>query len=248
MDMDTQCESALRQAEYIRRPDKRPRASDRAAMMDYTAARIKMVDNQIRTTDVTSHSVLEAFLSVPREAFVPAAMKPLAYIDNDIELAPGRYLMSPSPLAKLVQLAAITKEDLVLEVGCGTGYVSAILSTLAGSVVALESDEALAVKASETLAEHGYDNVAVVTGDLEKGYGAESPYDVIVVDGAVEIIPEALFGQLRDGGRLVVVQGYGNASQARLFVKERGVVSQRAAFNTAVKPLPGFRKAAEFVF
>lgn len=217
-------------------------------MMDYTAARIKMVDNQIRTTDVTSHSVLEAFMAVPREAFVPAPLKPLAYIDNDIELAPGRYLMEPSPLAKLIQLATVTKEDVVLEVGCGTGYTSAILSMLAGSVVALESDEALAATASETLAELGYDNVAVVTGELEKGYGAEAPYDVIFVNGAVEVIPESLFGELRDGGRLVAVQGYGNASQARLYVKERGIVSERSVFNTAVKPLPGFRKAAEFVF
>lgn len=217
-------------------------------MMDYTAARIKMVDNQIRTTDVTSHSVLEAFLTVPREAFVPAQLKPLAYIDNDIEVAPGRYLMEPSPLAKLVQLAVVTREDVVLEVGCNTGYASAVLSKLAGSVVALETDETLAATASETLAELGYDNVAVVTGELEKGYAAEAPYDAIFVHGAVEVVPEAFFAQLRDGGRLVVVEGYGNASQARLYIKERGIASERSAFNTAVKPLPGFRKAAEFVF
>lgn len=217
-------------------------------MMDYTAARIKMVDNQIRTTDVTSHSVLEAFLTVPREAFVPAQLKPLAYIDNDIEVAPGRYLMEPSPLAKLVQLAVVTREDVVLEVGCNTGYASAVLSKLAGSVVALETDETLAATASETLSELGYDNVAVVTGELEKGYAAEAPYDAIFVHGAVEVVPEAFFAQLRDGGRLVVVEGYGNASQARLYIKERGIASERNAFNTAVKPLPGFRKAAEFVF
>lgn len=217
-------------------------------MMDYTAARIKMVDNQIRTTDVTSHSVLEAFLTVPREAFVPAQLKPLAYIDNDIEVAPGRYLMEPSPLAKLIQLAVITREDVVLEVGCNTGYASAVLSKLAGSVVALEVDEALAATAGETLAELGYDNVAVVTGELEKGYAAEAPYDAIFVHGAVEVVPEAFFAQLRDGGRLVVVEGYGNASQARLYIKERGIASERSVFNTAVKPLPGFRRAAEFVF
>ena len=216
--------------------------------MDYTAARIKMVDNQIRTTDVTSHSVLEAFLTVPREAFVPAQLKPLAYIDNDIEVAPGRYLMEPSPLAKLIQLAVITREDVVLEVGCNTGYASAVLSKLAGSVVALETDETLAATASETLSELGYDNVAVVTGELEKGYAAEAPYDAIFVHGAVEVVPEAFFAQLRDGGRLVVVEGYGNASQARLYIKERGIASERSVFNTAVKPLPGFRRAAEFVF
>lgn len=217
-------------------------------MIDYKAARTKMVDNQIRTTDVTSHEVLDAFLTVPREEFVPAAVKPLAYIDNDIQVAPGRFLMEPSPLAKLVQLAEIGGSDVVLEVGCGAGYAAAILSRLAGSVVALESDATLAATATETLARLGYDNVAVVTGNLEAGYADEAPYDVIFVGGAVEFVPEALFAQLRDGGRLVVVEGYGNASQARLYLKDGGYVSERYVFNTAVKPLPGFRKAKEFVF
>ncbi|QRI65881.1 protein-L-isoaspartate O-methyltransferase [Shinella sp. PSBB067] len=216
--------------------------------MDYKAARTKMVDNQIRTTDVTSREVLDAFLTVPREEFVPAAARPLAYIDNDVQIAPGRYLMEPSPLAKLVQLAEIAPGDVVLEVGCGTGYASAVLSKLGSSVVALESDAALAATATETLARLGYDNVAVVTGDLEAGYAPEAPYDVIFVHGAVEVLPGALFSQLRDGGRLVVVEGYGNASQARLYIKEGGRVAERNVFNTAVKPLPGFRKVKEFVF
>ncbi len=217
-------------------------------MIDYKAARTKMVDNQIRTTDVTSREVLDAFLTVPREEFVPAAARPLAYIDNDVQVAPGRYLMEPSPLAKLVQLAEIAPGDVVLEVGCATGYASAVLSKLGSSVVALESDAELAATATETLARLGYDNVAVVTGDLEAGYAPEAPYDVIFVHGAVEILPEALFSQLRDGGRLVAVEGYGNASQARLYIKEGGRVAERNVFNTAVRPLPGFRKAKEFVF
>ena len=217
-------------------------------MIDYKAARTKMVDNQIRTTDVTSHEVLDAFLTVPREEFVPAAVKPLAYIDNDIQLAPGRFLMEPSPLAKLIQLADIAPNDIVLEVGCGTGYASALLSKLGSSVVALESEAELAASATETLARLGYDNVAVVSGDLEGGYAPEAPYDAVFVHGAVEFVPEALFAQLRDGGRLVEVEGYGNASQARLYIKESGRVAERNAFNTAVKPLPGFRKAKEFVF
>lgn len=219
--------------------------------MNFEAARIKMVDNQIRTTDVTSHSILSAFLSVPREEFVPAKMRDLAYIDADIELAGSaarRYLMEPSPLAKLLQLARISKSEVVLEIGCGTGYASALLSLIAGSVVALESDESLAATATETLARLGYDNVAVVTGDLEKGYAAEAPYDVIFINGAVETIPAALFEQLRDGGRLVAVEGFGNASHAKLYVRESGRMSERAAFNTAVKPLPGFRREKPFVF
>jgi protein-L-isoaspartate(D-aspartate) O-methyltransferase len=221
--------------------------------MNFEAARIKMVDNQIRTTDVTSHAVLSAFLSVQREEFVPVAMKPLAYIDTDIELpASGtsgrRYLMEPSPLAKLVQLATIFKSDKVLEIGCGTGYASAILSMLAGSIVALESDAALASAASETLARLGYSNVSVVTGDLEKGHPAAAPYDVIFVHGAVETVPDSLLAQLNDGGRLVAVVGSGNAARAKLFLHEHGITSERLAFNTAVKPLPGFRLAREFVF
>ena len=226
----------------------------RQDMTDYEAARIHMVDSQLRTTDVTSHPVLTAFLKVPREAFVPDSLKPVAYIDEDMPVtavapgAVGRYIMEPSPLAKLIQLAEIATSDVVLEVGCGTGYASAILSQLGSSVVALESDTALAATATETLSRLGYDNVAVVTGDLEAGYAPEAPYDVVFVHGAVEFVPDALFAQMRDGGRLVVVEGYGNASQARLYIKEGGHVSERNVFNTAVKPLPGFRKAREFVF
>ncbi|WP_117195632.1 protein-L-isoaspartate O-methyltransferase family protein [Rhizobium terrae] len=217
-------------------------------MMDFEAARTKMVENQIRTTDVTSHSVLRAFYTVPREAFVPAKAKSLAYIDTDIEVAPGRYLMEASPLAKLLQLAAVTKNDVVLEIGAGSGYASAILSLLADSVVSLESDEALASQASVTLSSLGYDNVAIVTGALENGYAGEAPYDLIFVNGAVEEVPAALIDQLRDGGRLVAVIGYGNAAQAKVLVREQGVVSESAFFNASVKPLPGFRKAREFVF
>jgi protein-L-isoaspartate(D-aspartate) O-methyltransferase len=242
---------------YLRKPKARTRRKTiritRSGKMNFEAARIKMVDNQIRTTDVTSHPVLAAFLSVPREEFVPAALKPLAYIDSDIELAANgaggrRYLMEPSPLAKLLQLAKISKDDTVLEIGCGTGYASAILSELAASVVALESDETLALEATATLGRLGHANVKVVTGDLEKGHAAGAPYDVIFVHGSVETIPEGLLSQLSDGGRLVAVVGFGNASRAQLFLRENGRTSERLAFNTAVKPLPGFRLAREFVF
>lgn len=217
-------------------------------MMDFEAARTKMVDNQVRTTDVTSHSVLRAFYATPREAFVPAKAKALAYIDNDIEIAAGRYLMEASPLAKLLQLAAVTKEDVVLEIGTGSGYATAILSAIAGSVVSLEIDETLAAQATETLASLGHDNVAVVTGSLENGYSAEAPYDLIFINGAVEEVCPALFEQLQDGGRLVAVVGYGNAAQAKVFVKEQGAISESTHFNASVRPLPGFTKAKNFVF
>lgn len=220
---------------------------------DYQAARQKMVDSQLRTTDVTSHSVLKAFLTVAREDFVPTPLKPLAYIDTDLQVSTGedgvgRYVMEPSPLAKMLQLAQINRDQVVLEIGCGSGYTAALLSLLAGSVVAVESDSDLVDSASETLSEGGYDNVAVVTGELEKGYAAEGPYDLIFLNGAVEVVPPALFDQLRDGGRLVAPVGFGLAAQAHLFVKDGGVVSSRPAFNVSVKPLPGFRKVDEFVF
>ncbi|WP_170973363.1 protein-L-isoaspartate O-methyltransferase [Rhizobium sp. FKY42] len=217
-------------------------------MIDFEAARTKMVENQIRTTDVTSHSVLRAFYNVPREAFVPEKSRALAYIDNDIQIGNGRYLMEASPLAKLLQLAKVTKDDVVLEIGCGTGYATAILSHIAGTVVAIESDTELSAAATTNIATLGCDNAAVVTGELEKGYAAESPYDLIFINGSVEEVPETLFSQLRDGGRLVAVLGYGNASTARVFIKEHGVISEASHFNTSVKPLPGFRKSKEFVF
>jgi protein-L-isoaspartate(D-aspartate) O-methyltransferase len=220
--------------------------------MNFDTARANMVDNQIRTTDVTSHSVQAAFLSVPREAFVPEKSKAISYIDSDVEICPAsaskpaRFLMQPSPLAKLLQLAAIGKDDVVLDVGCGTGYVSALLSKLAGSVVALEEDEALAAMATANLA--SYPNVSVVHGSLEAGSTKGAPYDLIFVNGAVEDVPSALFAQLREGGRLVTVQGYGGSARAKVFVSERGAVSENVFFNASVKPLPGFAKAREFVF
>jgi len=217
-------------------------------MIDFEAARIKMVEHQIRTTDVTSHSVLRAFLSVPREAFVSEKAKPLAYLDADIELSPGRYLMEASPLAKLLQAAEITKNDRVLDVGAGTGYVAALLSHLAGSVTALESDGALCELAAANLNVLGCPNVTVVTGDLTKGYAAAAPYDLIFVNGSVEEVPAVLLEQLAEGGRLVAVIGYGNAAQAKILLKEHGSISESSRFNLSVKPLPGFAKVKEFVF
>ncbi|GAC1042369.1 protein-L-isoaspartate O-methyltransferase family protein [Rhizobium sp. No.120] len=216
--------------------------------MDFEAARVKMVENQIRTTDVTSHSVLNAFFAVPRENFVPEKSKLLAYVDCDIEVAPGRFLMEASPLAKLLQLGAITKDDKVLDVGCGTGYVSAVLSLLAGKVIALESNEGLAAQAKTNLAALGYGNVTVVGGDLEKGHAADAPYDVIFLNGSVEQLPQGLLDQLGEDGRLITVIGYGQAARATVFMRERGAFSENVFFNASIKPLPGFAKAKEFVF
>ncbi len=219
---------------------------------DFAERRIKMVDGQIRTVDVTSTPLIEAFLSVPRELFVEPALRDLAYIDEDIRIGgvPGamRYLMEPSALARLLQLAEIQAGDNVLDVGCGTGYSAAILSRLAHSVVALESDSSLADAARSVLSQLDCVNVEVVNGPLPEGHAAKAPYDVIMIGGSVEEVPETLKAQLREGGRLVAVEGRGLAGVARLFLKTTGIVSGRRAFNAAIKPLPGFERAHVFEF
>ena len=222
---------------------------------DFSKLRVKMVDGQLRTTDVTDPAVLDAMLAVPREVFVDEKRRPLAYVDGDIEIAPARpgsparYLMEPSPFAKLVQLAEIAPSDSVLDVGPGTGYSSAVLSRLARSVIALESDPALAERAKTALADTGnIANVTVVVGKLDEGHLAGAPYDVIIVEGAIERLSEALLNQLKEGGRLVVIEGQGNAGVARLYLKSGGTITGRRAFNAAVKPLPGFERTPAFEF
>lgn len=221
---------------------------------DFALLRKRMVDGQIRTVDVTKLSVLAAFLTVPREKFVPENLKELSYVDEAIPLTSGgvdnmkRYMMKPAALAKLLQAADIKSEDIVLDIGAGTGYSAALLSKLASSVIALEEDEKLATIANENLQNGSYDNVVVVSGLLTKGYPEESPFDVILLEGAVDFIPETLFSQLKEGGRLVAVEGHGNAAVARIYVKEDGVVSARRVFNLAIDSLPGFLKKPEFVF
>jgi protein-L-isoaspartate(D-aspartate) O-methyltransferase len=189
---------------------------------------------------------------VPREAFIAPDQRDLAYIDEDIRIANTadgpRYLMEPSPLAKLMQLAEIGPGDSVLDIGCGTGYAAAILSRLAKSVVALESDPALAATAMSTLSGLGCDNVSVVNGPLPEGHAAGAPYDVIFIGGSVEKVPETLLDQLAEGGRLVAVEGQGNSGVARLFLKTGGGVTGRGAFNAAIKPLPGFERIRAFEF
>jgi protein-L-isoaspartate(D-aspartate) O-methyltransferase len=216
---------------------------------DFSELRIKMVDGQVRTTDVTSAPLLDAMLSIPRELFVGAAQRDLAYIDEDIRISDGaRYLMAASPLAKLLQLAEVNPTDKALVVGCGTGYPAALLSRMAGSVVALESDSSLAATARSTLASLECRNVAVVEGPLSQGHAADAPYDVILICGSVAEVPGALLDQLAEGGRLVAVEGQGNSGVARLFFKAGGVVTGRRAFNAAIKPLPGFERAPAFEF
>lgn len=216
--------------------------------VDFQELRVKMVDGQVRTTDVTDAALLAAMLEIPREAFVPADRQALAYVDEDLAIGAGRFLMRASPFAKLVQLADIRDGDLVLDVGCGTGYSTAVLARLAGFVVALESDAAHAAEAGRALAANGSDNVSVVEGALPAGHPAQAPYDVIVIEGAVDEVSPQLLAQLKDGGRLVAVVGAGNSGRATIWIKEAGLTSSRSAFNAAVPPLDAFRREPAFVF
>jgi protein-L-isoaspartate(D-aspartate) O-methyltransferase len=223
-------------------------------MESFDAARVKMVDSQLRTQGVTDYAVLAAMGEVPRERFVPARMRPLAYIDEDLPVkdadgdSPARYLMEPAPFARLIQAAEISPADIVLDVGCAGGYSTAVLARLANSVVAVESDPELAALAGENLVELGVANAAVVTGPLEAGYPSEGPYDAIFLGGAVELVPDALFPQLKEGGRLVGVVGRGHAAQAMLFTRTDSEIGSRPLFNASVRPLPGFTKPKAFVF
>lgn len=214
--------------------------------LDFQAQRVKMVDGQLRTTDVTGHALLAAFLDVPREIFVPHSLADLAYLDADLQVAPGRFLPEPSPFAKLVALAEVGAASHVLEIGCGTGYGSAILSKLAASVVALECDAELASRASANLKTLGIGNARVVSGRLEAGHAEAGPYDVIIFSGSVEKVPLLLFAQLKDGGRLVAAEGTPALGAARLYIKTGDRQASRFAFNASLKPLPGFAPAAEF--
>ena len=220
---------------------------------DFNELRRAMVDSQVRTTGVTDRALIEALFEVPREAFVPAHLKSLAYIDEHLPLNDGadepRYLMEPSPFAKLVQMAEIRSSDLILDIGCGLGYSSAVLSRLGAAVIALESDEALVAQATDILSETGFDSVAVVAGPLRGGLADEGPYDVIILGGAVDEVPMSLLEQLRPGGRLVTVEGQGPAGVAMLYIRDdESVLSRRRGANLSVKSLAGFQKEAEFVF
>jgi protein-L-isoaspartate(D-aspartate) O-methyltransferase len=216
--------------------------------IDFQAQRIKMVDGQLRTTDVTGHALLNAFLEVPREMFVPESKRELAYLDADIEVGPSRFLMEPSPLAKLISMAEVGSGDKVLLIGCDTGYAAALVSKLASQVIAIESDAELASQASANLSALGILNVEVVHAALDNGCSKSGPYEVILFGGSVGSVPSALFAQMKDGGRLAVVETKGALGAARLYVKRGADVSSRFGFNTMVRPLPGFMKQPEFVF
>jgi protein-L-isoaspartate(D-aspartate) O-methyltransferase len=217
-------------------------------MFDAANARRLMVEGQIRTADVTDTAVLDAMQTLPRERFLPPALAQLAYLDGDIPVRRGRTLLRPMVLAKLVQAARIDRDDRVLDLGCATGYSAALISRLAGSVVALEEDAELARQAKETLTSVGATNVEVVTGPLTAGWPAGGPYDLIFLDGATEIAPDALGPQLKPEGCVVGVYSPTAASKATMFHFIEGRMVGRPVFDAAARVLPGFSAPPQFVF
>ena len=215
-------------------------------------ARQKMVDGQVRPSDVTDLRIIDAMLAVPREAFVPQSRQALSYLDIDLDVSEGgserRFLIKPVVTAKMLQAAEIKDTDNVLVVGCASGYAAAVVAKMAGQVRATESDSALAARAKDVLAQLGIGNVTVRTADPSEGDAANAPYDVIVLNGATEVTPAGLYRQLKDGGRLVGVFAMMQPQRATLVTHSHGDFGTRALFDAAVPVLPGLGRLPAFIF
>ena len=222
-------------------------------MTDFAAQRKSMVDSQVRPSDVTDRRIPRAMLEVPRELFVPDALRPIAYMDENLRVGDGegggggRYLLAPRVFAKLLQHLEIGDGDAVLDIGGATGYSAAILARLSPRVVELESDPVLAERAYALLAEAAA-TVRHFTGPLAEGVAGEGPYDAILVNGAIPDAPRALLDQLKDGGRLAAIRLERGVGRAMLWRRYGTRFDQRALFDAGAPPLPGFERRAEFVF
>ncbi|MEH2509060.1 protein-L-isoaspartate(D-aspartate) O-methyltransferase [Nitrobacteraceae bacterium AZCC 1564] len=221
-------------------------------MSEFSTARQKMVDGQVRPSDVTDLRILDAMLAVPREEFVPSAQRPIAYLDLDIEVGGAgtakRYLIKPAVLAKMIQAASISESDRVLVVGCATGYSAAIVAQLAGEVFATEPDDLLASTAKATLSKLGITNVTIGKAEPAAGDVAHGPYDVIILNGATEIEPSALYEQLRPAGRLVGVFAATQPPRANLVTRSAGDFGSRILFDAFAPVLPGMQRVPAFTF
>lgn len=215
-------------------------------MTDYAARRTMMVDTQVRPSDVTKFPIIEAMLAVPRETYVPEGQRQAAYLGENLEIAKGRVLLEPRTLGKLLDALDIQPSDMVLDLGCGLGYSTAVVARLAEAVVAIEDDEDMAAEAQRRLSAEGVDNAAVLQGDLAAGAAKHGPYDAIILQGAVETVPDAVLAQLKDGGRIGCVFMEGALGVARIGHKSAQGVTWRYAFNASAPVLNGFQKAAEF--
>lgn len=218
-------------------------------MIDYALARRNMINGQLRPNNVTDDRVLAAIGAVPRELFVPSARRPIAYIDEDIDIGQGRWLIEPMVFARMLVAAQIEADDIVLDIACGTGYSTAVLAKLCNTVVAVEDVAALAEQANDTMTELAIGNAVVITGPVKAGCPSEAPYDVILINGAVEEIPAAIVDQLADGGRLVAVERQGEApGRLVLLLKTDGAISRTELYGASTPLLDGFKRAAGFVF
>jgi len=217
-------------------------------MTNFLEARISMVDCQVRPSDVTRYTVIDAMLSVPREAFVPQMYRNVAYMGEHIPLSAHRVVLDPRVTGKLLDGLALTPDDLVLDVGCGLGYIAALAGQMSEAVIALESDDDLANQATDHLATAEADNVVMVRGDLTQGAAMHGPYDAIIIEGGVESVPDAILSQLKEDGRIAAIFMSGTVGQCRIGKMTSGRVTWRRAFDATAPILDGFalEKAFEF--
>lgn len=215
-------------------------------MSDFATRRTMMVDTQIRPSDVTKFPIIDAMLSVPREAFVPRPLREAAYVGENLDLGGGRVILEPRTLAKMLDSLDISGDELVLDIGAAFGYSSAVIARMAQAVVAVEENADMVAEAQTILSEQGADNVILHEGPLAAGAPEHGPYDVIVVQGGVEQIPEDLLEQLKDGGRIACVFSDNALGVVRVGYKIDGDISWRYAFNAGAPVLPGFVSEAEF--
>lgn len=216
-------------------------------MPDFATRRTLMVDTQVRPSDVTKFPIIAAMLAVPREVYVPDALREAAYVGENLEIAPGRVVLEPRTLAKLLDALDVGQGELVLDLGAGLGYSAAVIARLADAVVAVEEDEALAAEAQRRLSVEGVDNAAVHAGPLVQGAPRHGPYDAILIEGGVETVPEAILAQLKEGGRIGCVFMEGTLGTARIGFKRDGHVTWRFAFNATAPVMPGFEKQRQFM-
>lgn len=205
-----------------------------------------MVDTQVRPSDVTKFPIIDAMLSVPRELYVPQAQREAAYVGENLALGGGRILLEPRTFAKLLDGLDITPSDVVLDVGCGLGYSTAVLARLADFVVGLVDDADRAQEAQANLSGNGVDNAAVIEGVLAEGAEKNGPYDVILIEGAVETVPQAFVDQLNEGGRIGCLFTEGTLGVARIGVKADGRISWRSSFNASAPVVSGFERPEVF--
>lgn len=218
-------------------------------MSVYEVARINMVENQLRPNKVTDERVIDAFLRIRRELFVPEVLRGVAYVDDDLPIGNGRHLMRPMLAARLLQALAPAARDTALVVGAGVGYEAALLSQLVRNVVALEGDAELARIGRSALVDHRIASIAYIESPLAEGHRPRAPYDVILVSGAVAEIPDKIAAQLGEGGRMaVVLRQQQRVGRATLITRTGGVLAHRVIFDAATPLIPGFVPKPAFVF